>query len=127
MDTVTTHDQEEKCSTSLRLSSTKQRCVQFSVPTKEEEIKRPADRAMETEEVVAKPAGSLYSKREYIFVVTTGILMAFNCGYVNGCCLSGFLAPSGRKQAATSYTIIVSALALADGEYDQFGFLIGMF
>ena len=102
-----------------RSTSTKdfrrRRVVDFSIP---EDCCKDDKSTTEPEEVVAKPAGSLYSKREYMFVLLTGIFMAFNNGYVNGSCLSGFLVPSGRKQAASSMTIIMSqsALALADGE-----------
>lgn len=67
-----------------------------------------------------------YTQREYAFVVCSGVLLAFNSGYVNGTCLSGFVTASGRQQAAMSVTGFYtrSALALAEGDYDYFRFFV---
>ena len=106
--------------------------VEIDCQTKRQSAKLPLsaadDETASEEEVVATPAGSLYTKREYGFVLFAGVIMSFNSGYVNGSCLSGFVAPSGRRQAASSFTIVISqsALALADGNLDRFGFMTGM-
>ncbi|CAB9499198.1 membrAne [Seminavis robusta] len=67
-------------------------------------------------------------RREYIFVLCAGVFMAFNSGFVNGSCLSGFVVPE-RSFAVSSFTqtITLSCLELADGNYEQFRFLLCMF
>lgn len=136
------HHQQQQEELSMEQQETgecRRKSVQFSLPEGDEspskksaavERTHPSNTTCsnEPDEVVAKPTGSLYSKREYGFVLLTGVFMAFNSGYVNGSCLSGFLAPSERTQATSSFTIIISqsALALADGEFDRFSFLGGM-
>ena len=68
------------------------------------------------------------TRREYTFVLCSGIFMSFNSGFVNGNCLSGFAVPSGRGEVTSNFTGIVSncALSLAGGDYGQFGFLACM-
>ena len=68
------------------------------------------------------------TRREYSFVLCSGIFMSFNCGFVNGNCLSGFAIPSGRGEVTSNFTGIVSncALSLGEGDYGRFGFLAFM-
>lgn len=56
--------------------------------------------------------------------VMSGILLAFNSGYVNGACLSGILHSANTKQAAAAVTgaWTNSALGLASGNRGQFLF-----
>ena len=65
---------------------------------------------------------------ECLFVVITGQLLAFNAGYINGACLSGWLMKNGRKQAVASLTgaYTGSALLLVDGNVTDFGFQVCM-
>ncbi|CAB9499015.1 membrAne [Seminavis robusta] len=67
-------------------------------------------------------------RHEYAFVLCAGVFMAFNSGFVNGSCISGFVVPD-RKFAVSSFTqtITMSCLELADGNYNQFRFLLCMF
>jgi len=62
--------------------------------------------------------------REKIYVLSGGILLSFNSGYINGCCLSGLLTPSGRSQGVSAFTgtYTKSGLYLADGDYYEFAF-----
>ncbi|CAB9519687.1 membrAne [Seminavis robusta] len=71
-----------------------------------------------------KPQG-----QEYIYAICVGVLLSFNAGYVNGSCLTGLVAPSGTMRAVTSHTgtLTKSALALASGNFKEFGFLLSMF
>jgi uncharacterized membrane protein YoaK (UPF0700 family) len=50
--------------------------------------------------------------------------MAFNSGYVNGSCLSGFLIPTGVTQSVAGFTssYTKSALALSQGDFSTFGY-----
>ena len=81
------------------------------------------------------------SYHEIIFVVSAGLLLSFNSGYINGSCLSGFLTPyrngdGGRNDVLSrsvsgfTSTYTNSALALAEhgafGENSEFGVAIGM-
>ena len=72
--------------------------------------------------------GGPSTRREYTFVLCSGIFMSFNSGFVNGNCLSGFAVPSGRGENTSNFTGIASncALSLAGGDYGQFGFLACM-
>ena len=74
---------------------------------------------------VGEQAASL---SECIMVIVAGQLLAFNSGFTNGACLSGFLLPSERRQAVSAFTgaYTNSALFLADGDVDAFGFQICM-
>jgi hypothetical protein len=55
------------------------------------------------------------------FCVTAGLLVAFNSGYINGCCLKGTFV-EGTKQAVAAVTgaYTTGAIALADGRLDFF-------
>lgn len=72
--------------------------------------------------------GGTYTQREFIFVLTAGILLTFNAGYVNGSCLSGLLNPTGLQQSVAGFTGVYtsSALALAEGDVSHFGFQFSM-
>jgi uncharacterized membrane protein YoaK (UPF0700 family) len=72
--------------------------------------------------------GGTYTQHELAFVMVSGVLLAFNAGYINGSCLSGFLTSDGVKQSASSVTgyYTRSALALADGNFEFFGFQVFM-
>lgn len=74
------------------------------------------------------PLKSADTFREYVFAICAGVLLSFNSGYVNGSCYSGLVAPSGKQQTVTSYTGTTtdSALDLADGDIQHFGFLISL-
>ncbi|CAB9519686.1 membrAne [Seminavis robusta] len=93
----------------------------------EEEEEEEVEEEEESVPTQAHPLGP-YTHREYTFAVCAGAVLAFNSGYVNGSCFSGFVAPSGRRQSAASFTgtLSRSALNLGDGQYDMFAFLIGM-
>jgi hypothetical protein len=56
--------------------------------------------------------------------VVMGLLLAFNSGFINGCCLSGVVA-DGSKQAVAAVTAswTNSAMGLASGNVAQFQFL----
>ena len=73
-------------------------------------------------------SGQATSLSECILVVIAGQLLAFNSGFTNGACLSGFLLPSGRRQGVSAFTgaYTGSALDLADGHTDRFGFQVSM-
>jgi hypothetical protein len=68
--------------------------------------------------------GDDYSKKECMFVIVAGGLIAFNNGYVNGSCLSGLLSPNGVTQSVAGFTSAYtgSALAMAEGDFREFGF-----
>lgn len=72
--------------------------------------------------------GQATSLTECIMVVVAGQLLAFNSGFTNGACLSGFLVKSGRRQAVAAFTgaYTGSALLLADGHTSKFGFQVCM-
>lgn len=54
--------------------------------------------------------------------IVTGILLALNSGFINGCCLSGAVAWDGSRQAVAAVTgaYTTSALGLASGNLRQF-------
>ena len=55
------------------------------------------------------------------FCVTAGILLAFNSGYINGCCLKGtFVESTKQAVAAVTGAYTTSAIALADGRVEFF-------
>lgn len=55
------------------------------------------------------------------FCVTAGILLAFNSGYINGCCLKGtFVESTKQAVAAVTGAYTTSAIAFADGRLDFF-------
>ena len=65
---------------------------------------------------------------ECLFVLLVGLLLAFNAGYINGACLSGWLMKNGRRQSVSAFTgaYTWSALALADSNGNEFGFQVCM-
>lgn len=71
----------------------------------------------------AKIIGGQYTRHEFEFVLTVGVVLSFNAGYVNGACLSGLLTPNGVQQSVAGFTsaYTIAALGLADGNIDVFG------
>mmetsp|Transcript_1417 Transcript_1417/g.1882 ORF Transcript_1417/g.1882 Transcript_1417/m.1882 type:complete len:456 (-) Transcript_1417:291-1658(-) len=71
--------------------------------------------------------------RERLFAIGAGICLAFNSGFINGCCLSGLISESGSvMQAVSAFTggYTKAGLALAEGDTSFFGFeaaMIGSF
>lgn len=67
-----------------------------------------------------KPLVTLTTKQ----VIAFGALLAFNAGYMNGACLSGFLSSTGTKQATSAVTgsWTTSAISLRGGNTDTFVF-----
>lgn len=53
--------------------------------------------------------------REHSFVLTAGLLLAFNAGYINGCCLSGMLLANQQGVGVSAVT----------GAYTQAGLALG--
>ena len=70
-----------------------------------------------------------HSRREYIFVLITGLALAFSAGYTNGVCLSGFIHPNDRdvKTSVAGVTGLYtgSAINLAEGDYDKLALAVG--
>ena len=77
----------------------------------------------ESEELPSKLTNKIKTQ-EKMYVLCGGILLSFNSGYINGCCLSGLLLPSGRHQSVSAFTgtYTLAGLFLADGNFDEFGF-----
>lgn len=67
--------------------------------------------------------GDDYSKREASFVLLAGIVMAFNSGFVNVSCVSGFLT-GGTKQVVAGFAgpFAHSSIAVASQQWQLFGF-----
>lgn len=42
--------------------------------------------------------------REHAYVIASGMLLSYNSGFVNGCCLSGALAEGAPKQSVAGFT-----------------------
>ena len=61
---------------------------------------------------------------EKYYVLFAGILLSFNSGYINGCCLSGMLLPSGRTQGVSAFTgtYTKAGLSLAQGDFNDSAF-----
>ena len=74
------------------------------------------------------PQGGSDGSTSLKFAVTSGILLAFNSGFVNGCCLSGGVSPDGTKQAVAAVTgaWTTSAVSLASGNSGQFKMQLNM-
>lgn len=72
--------------------------------------------------------GSPYTRRDYIYAICVAVLLSFNAGYINGSCLSGLVSMSGRKVvvSAPPGTLTASALTLASGDVQEYGFLACM-
>uniref|UniRef100_A0A7S3P4L0 EF-hand domain-containing protein n=1 Tax=Amphora coffeiformis TaxID=265554 RepID=A0A7S3P4L0_9STRA len=71
--------------------------------------------------------GDDYSKREGTFVLVAGVVMAFNMGFTNGCCISGFLIANpagGVSQIVAGFggPMGQSSLAVAQHDWSRFGF-----
>ena len=41
---------------------------------------------------------------EIVFVIVVGMGLAFNSGYINGCCMSGLFATGAPKQGVAGFT-----------------------
>lgn len=68
--------------------------------------------------------GNDYSAKEGTFVMMAGVIMAFNSGFVNGSCMSGFLTGPDNRQVVAGFAgpFGSSSLALAQQEWSVFGF-----
>lgn len=109
--------------------------VSFKIP-KEPEGKNPTDcYDLESNSGLEKPIpstpkkiGGKYSQHEFTFVLMAGVLLSFNSGYVNGSCLSGLLTIHGVTHSVAGFTgaYTKSALALAEGDAEYFGFEVSM-
>lgn len=88
------------------------------------EENRPQNSTIESRMMKNMLGGQAASLSECIMVVIAGQLLAFNSGFSNGACLSGFLLQSGRRQSVAAFTgaYTGSALLLADGHTASFGF-----
>ena len=87
--------------------------------------------AAEEEESAPRPPKTLkdHSRREYTFVLVTGLALAFSAGYTNSVCLSGFIHPNDRdvKSSVAGVTGLYtgSALNLGEGDWDQLALAAG--
>ena len=73
--------------------------------------------------------GGTANRKELTFVISAGILLAFNSGYINGSCLSGLLTPHHVTRSVAGFTgsYTNSALELAEnGASQEFAIGIGM-
>lgn len=68
--------------------------------------------------------GDDYSKKEGTFVLLAGVVLAFNMGFTNGCCVAGFLTANGESQVVAGFAgpFAQSSLAVAKTNVDAFGF-----
>ena len=84
-------------------------------------LQRQQEDISQTSSIETRGGAKAPSKRPFIVM---GILLAFNSGFINGCCLSGLAHPFAPKQAVAAVTSSYtnSALSLATGNYDQFVF-----
>jgi len=67
-------------------------------------------------------------RQEFTWVLIGGALLAFNSGWINGCCLSGHMAAGAPKQSVAGFTgaYTNAGLELADGDSENFRFHISM-
>lgn len=77
------------------------------------------------ESAVASSTTTLTSKAASILL---GIIMAFNSGFINGCCLSGFMTTDGAAQQSQAVAAVTaswtnSATGIAGGNMGKFYFL----
>lgn len=85
----------------------------------------------EEEESAPKAAKTLkdHSRREYIFVIITGLALAFSAGYTNGVCLSGYIHHLDRNTrssvAGVTGLYTNSAINLAEGDMDKLALAAG--
>mmetsp|Transcript_11369 Transcript_11369/g.19072 ORF Transcript_11369/g.19072 Transcript_11369/m.19072 type:complete len:364 (+) Transcript_11369:80-1171(+) len=83
----------------------------------------------EAEKMGSTPfVAGIYNQQEYAYVIVVGVCLAFNAGYLNGSCLSGFLTDGGRTESVAGFTgaYTNSALMLAAGSFGDFGFKLEM-
>ena len=68
--------------------------------------------------------GDDYSKKEGTFVLLAGVVLAFNMGFTNGCCVAGFLTANGESQVVAGFAgpFAQSSLAVAKTNVEAFGF-----
>lgn len=91
--------------------------------------KKPSRRSIIIDKAFTKLFGDNYSSRESAYVLIAGGFIAFNSGFVNGSCLSGFLNPNQfRSQSVAGFTSMYTraGLALADGKWGNMGFFSSM-
>jgi len=69
---------------------------------------------------------ALKEKRKFAHAVAVGQLLAFNMGYLNGCCMSGII--NNKPQPVSGFTAPYTnlALALGRGNIPRFGTQISM-
>ena len=96
----------------------------------ESEAPEPSWRQMvrsKMDEYYSSILGKDYSSREATFVLLVGGLMAFNCGFINGSCVSGLLT-GGTGQSVAGYTASYtkSGLAMAQGDWESMSFPSGL-
>ena len=95
-------------------------------------VESPDDDRNDEESSAPRPAPKSlkdHTRREYIFVLITGLALAFSAGYTNGVCLSGFIHPNDRdvKTSVAGVTGLYtgSAINLAEGDYDKLALAVG--
>ena len=85
----------------------------------------------EEEESAPRPPKTMkdHSRREYTFVLITGLALAFSAGYTNGVCLSGFIHPNDREirssVAGVTGLYTGSAINLGEGDWDKLALAAG--
>ena len=83
------------------------------------------------EESAPRPPKTMkdHSRREYTFVLITGLALAFSAGYTNGVCLSGFIHPNDRdvrsSVAGVTGLYTGSAINLGEGDWDKLALAAG--
>lgn len=98
--------------------------------TKEPDPSSGSRKTTVSERLHADLFGNDYSHREGVFVLLAGIVMAFNCGFVNGSCASGLLlnGRSDLRVTVVGYTAAytTSALETAQGDWSDVSFPSGL-
>ena len=85
----------------------------------------------EEEESAPRPPKTMkdHSRREYTFVLITGLALACSAGYTNGVCLSGFIHPNDRdirsSVAGVTGLYTGSAINLGEGDWDKLALAAG--
>lgn len=66
--------------------------------------------------------GEDYSSKESSFVIIAGGIIAWNVGFVQGACMSGFLNEEGQRQSVAGFTAgyTISAQSVATGDMEVF-------
>jgi len=94
--------------------------VPFTTKTKTDVTRMPTKTAPLSSSSLTAPRGG-GTTLSVKFCVTAGILLAFNSGYINGCCLKGMFVDSTKQAvAAVTGAYTTSAIALADGRLEFF-------